>query len=368
VRERQGGRGERELGGGDNGNAASRDEMEALRAENRRLRDLTRELQLDGEGQEDISDYPNGDGLVGAFLDFEKHAKVSSAGKAVSESVFKKLVGVTNYEGWKKSFQTMAEIHNLWEMYEGRFDALSTITDQKVSVKFRRLSRNAMGILHTACDGTIGSSLQSEGIKLPSQAMTLLSERNRQRGSAIVWSLFKEFFNTTLASTGSVTQFRNKLVEVQEKLMAVDTGYRLPAWQVNSHFLTALTSAFDNKVAVLSSDESIVSVTDPKDFQTLAREVIQEEQRQMNNDDGITLAVYNQKRCTFCRRTGHLAIAGPEGCYRMNQNARYRPKWYSEQLENRSRKRSGTEAAYPENATKKQRIEENDFVQGSTSV
>lgn len=368
VRERQGGRGERELGGGDNGNAASRDEMEALRAENRRLRDLTRELQLDGEGQEDISDYPNGDGLVGAFLDFEKHAKVSSAGKAVSESGFKKLVGVTNYEGWKKSFQTMAEIHNLWEMYEGRFDALSTITDQKVSVKFRRLSRNAMGILHTACDGTIGSSLQSEGIKLPSQAMTLLSERNRQRGSAIVWSLFKEFFNTTLASTGSVTQFRNKLVEVQEKLMAVDTGYRLPAWQVNSHFLTALTSAFDNKVAVLSSDESIVSVTDPKDFQTLAREVIQEEQRQMNNDDGITLAVYNQKRCTFCRRTGHLAIAGPEGCYRMNQNARYRPKWYSEQLENRSRKRSGTEAAYPENATKKQRIEENDFVQGSTTV
>ena len=69
--------------------------------------------------------------LVEAFLDFEKHAKVSSAGKAVNEQGFKKLGGVTNYEGWKKSFQTVAEIHNLWEMYEGRFDALSTTTDQK---------------------------------------------------------------------------------------------------------------------------------------------------------------------------------------------------------------------------------------------
>lgn len=56
---------------------------------------------------------------------------------------------------------------------------------------------------------------------------------------------------------------RNKLIGVQEKLVAVDAGYRLPLWLVNSHFLTALTSAFDNKVAVLSSDESIVSVTDP---------------------------------------------------------------------------------------------------------
>jgi len=367
VGERQEEGGQREPGGGDNGNVASRDEMEALRAENRRLRHLTGELQLNGEGQEGFSGYSAGDGLVETFLDFEKHAKVSSAGKAVSEPGFKKLVGVTNYEGWKKSFQTMAEIHNLWEMYEGMFDALATTTDQKVSVKFRRLSRNAMGILHTACDGTIGSSLQSEGIELPSQAMILLSERNRQRGSAIVWSLFREFFNTTLASTGSVTEFRNKLVEVQEKLMAVDTGYRLPAWQVNSHFLTALTSAFDNKVAVLSSDESIVSVTDPKDFQTLAREVIQEEQRQMNNDDGIVLAVQGQKRCTFCRKIGHLAIAGPEGCYRMSQNARYRPRWYTEQLEKKGRKRSGTEAAYMENATKRSRIEESDFVQGSTS-
>jgi hypothetical protein len=196
--------------------------------------------------------------------------------------------------------------------------------------------------------------------------MALLGERNRQRGSAIVWSLFREFFSTTLANTGSVTEFRNKLVEVQEKLVAVDTGYRLPSWQVNSHFLTALTSAFDNKVAVLSSDESIVSVTDPKDFQTLAREVIQEERRQMNNDDGITLAVSSQKKCTRCGRTGHLAVVGPKGCYRMSQNARYRPKWYNEQLENNGR-RSGTGAAYPENANKKRRIEESDFVQGSTS-
>ena len=82
--------------------------------------------------------------------------------------------GVTNYEGWKKSFQTVAEIHNLWEMYEGRFDALSTTTIQTVLTKFKRLCRNAMGILHTACDGTIRSSLQSESIKLPSQAMSLL--------------------------------------------------------------------------------------------------------------------------------------------------------------------------------------------------
>jgi hypothetical protein len=366
MREQQGERGQLERGGGDNGNAASRDEMEALRAENRRLRDLTGELQIDGDGPEDFSDHPNGDGLMETFLDFERHAKVSSAGKAVSEPGFKKLGGVTNYEGWKKSFQTVAEIHNLWEMYEGRFDALSTITDQKVSTKFRRLCRNAMGILHTACDGTIRSSLQSESIELPSQAMALLGERNRQRGSAIVWSLFREFFSTTLANTGSVTEFRNKLVEVQEKLVAVDTGYRLPSWQVNSHFLTALTSAFDNKVAVLSSDESIVSVTDPKDFQTLAREVIQEERRQMNNDDGITLAVSSQKKCTHCGRTGHLAVVGPKGCYRMSQNARYRPKWYNEQLENNGR-RSGTRAAYPENANKKRRIEESDFVQGSTS-
>ncbi|PSN59234.1 hypothetical protein BS50DRAFT_682372 [Corynespora cassiicola Philippines] len=114
-----------------------------------------------------------------------------------------------------------------------------------------------MGILHSACDGTIRSSLQSESIELPSQAMLLLGERNRQRGGAVVWSLFKEFFTTTLANTGSVTELRNKLVEVQESLLAVDAGYRLPAWQVNSHFLTALTSAFDNKVAVLSSESYI---------------------------------------------------------------------------------------------------------------
>lgn len=252
-------------------------------------------------------------------------------------------------------------------MYEGRFNALSTTTIQTVLTKFKRLCRNAMGILHTACDGTIRSSLQSESIELPSQAMSLLGERNRQRGSAIVWSLFKEFLGTTLANTRSVSEFRNKLVEIQEKLVAVDAGYRLPSWLVNSHFLTALTSAFDNKVAVLSSDESIVSVTDPKDFQTLAREVIQEEQRQMNNDDGITLAVNSQKRCTHCGRVGHLAVAGPKGCYRMNQNARYRPKWYIEHLKNQSRKRSSTETVQLESTAKKRRIEESDFVQGSTS-
>ena len=358
---------QREPGSGDNGHVTSCDEMEVLRAEIRRLRHLTGELQSNGESREDPSDHPIGDVLMEAFTDFEKHAKVSSAGKAVSEPGFKKLVGVTNYEGWKKSFQTIAEIHNLWEMYDGTFDALSTSTDQKVSVKFKRLSRNAMGILQTACDGTIRSSLQSEGIELPSQAIILLGERHRQRGSAIIWSLFKEFFSTTLASTGSVTEFRNKLVEVQENLMAVDMGYRLPAWQVNSHFLTALTSAFDNKVAILSSDESIVSITDPKDFQTLAREVIQEEQRQMNNDDGITLTAQSQKRCTFCQRIGHLAIVGPKGCYRMEQNAKYRPKWYTEQLDKKGKKRSGANVTRSENATKKSRIEESDFVQGSTS-
>ena len=323
--------GQQEPRGGDDGHVPSRDEIEALRAENRRLRHLTGELQSD-ESRENFSDYPGEDDLVEAFIGFEKHAKVSSAGKAVSEPGFKKLVGATNYEGWKKSFQTIAEIHNLWEMYDGTFDALSTTTDQKVLVKFRRLSRNAMCILHTACDGTIRSSLQSEGIEIPSQAMILLGERNRQRGSAIVWSLFKEFFSTTLASTGSVTDFRNKLVELQEKLMAVDTGYRLPAWQVNSHFLTALSSAFDNKVAILSSDESIVSIKDPKDFQTLAREVIQEEQRQTNNDDGITLAVQGQKRCTLCGKPGHLAIVGPHRRYRMAENAKHRPKWFTEKL------------------------------------
>jgi hypothetical protein len=364
MREQQGQGGQLEQGGGDNGHVARRDEMEILRAENRRLRDLTGELQVINEGPAGSTDDSD---LVEAFLDFEKHAKVSSAGKAVNEQGFRKLGGVTNYEGWKKSFQTVAEIHNLWEMYDGRFDALLTTTDQKVSIKFRRLCRNAMGILHTACDGTIRLSLQSESIELPSQAMALLGERNRQRGGAVVWSLFREFFTTTLANTGSVTELRNKLVKVQESLLAVDAGYRLPAWQVNSHFLTALTSAFDNKVAVLSSDESIVSVTDPKDFQTLAREVIQEEQRQINNDDGITLAVNSQKRCTFCQRPGHLAVVGPKGCYRMSQNARYRPSWYKEAHERRGRKRSGTEAACPESATKKGRIEESDFVQGSTS-
>jgi hypothetical protein len=364
MHERQEERGQLGQEGGDNGHAARRDEMERLRAENRRLRDLTGELQVISEGPTGSTDDSD---LVEAFLDFEKHAKVSSAGKAVNEQGFKKLGGVTNYEGWKKSFQTVAEIHNLWEMYEGRFDALSTTIIQTVSTKFKRLCRNAMGILHTACDGTIRSSLQSESIELPSQAMALLGERNRQRGSAIVWSLFKEFLGTTLANTGSVSEFRNKLIEVQEKLVAVDAGYRLPSWLVNSHFLTALTSAFDNKVAVLSSDESIVSVTDPKDFQSLAREVIQEEQRQMNNDDGITLAVNSQKRCTHCGRVGHLAVAGPKGCYRMSQNARYRPKWYIEHLENQGRKRSSTETVHPESAAKKRRIEESDFVQGSTS-
>ena len=64
-------------------------------------------------GRDNSSNYPAEDGLVQAFIDFEKHTKVSSAGKAVSEPGFKKLVGVTNYERWKKSFQTIAEIHNL---------------------------------------------------------------------------------------------------------------------------------------------------------------------------------------------------------------------------------------------------------------
>ena len=45
--------------GGDNGHAAMRDEMERLRAENRRLRDLTGELQVTSEspvGSTDDSD------------------------------------------------------------------------------------------------------------------------------------------------------------------------------------------------------------------------------------------------------------------------------------------------------------------------
>lgn len=104
--------GQQEPRGGDDGHVPSRDEIEALRAENRRLRHLTGELQSD-ESRENFSDYPGEDDLVEDFIDFEKHAKVSSAGKAVSEPGFKKLVGVTNYERWKKSFQTIAEIHNL---------------------------------------------------------------------------------------------------------------------------------------------------------------------------------------------------------------------------------------------------------------
>ncbi|PSN61599.1 hypothetical protein BS50DRAFT_625033 [Corynespora cassiicola Philippines] len=269
IHDRRERRGQLEQESGDNRHAARRDEIERSRAEIRRLRALTEELQDIIKGLTGSTDRND---LVEAFVDFKKHANVSSAGKAVNEQGFRKLGGVTNYEGWKKSFQTVAEIHNLWEMYEGRFDALSTTTDQKVSIKFRRLCQNAMGILQSACDRTIRSSLQSESIELLLQAMLLLGERNRQREGAVVWSLFKKFFTTILANTGSVTELRNKLVEVQESLLAVDAGYRLPVWQVNSHFLTALTSAFDNKVAVLSSDESIVSVTNPKDFQTLARE------------------------------------------------------------------------------------------------
>lgn len=146
---------QREPRGRDNRHVASHDEMEVLRAENRRLRQLTGELRLNDEGRESSSDHLAEDFLVEAFVNFEKHAKVSSAGKAVSEPGFKKLVGFVNYEGWRKSFQTVAGIHNFWEMCEGTFDALSTTTDQKVLAKFERLSRNAMGILHTVCDGTI---------------------------------------------------------------------------------------------------------------------------------------------------------------------------------------------------------------------
>ena len=109
--------------------------------------------------------------------------------------------------------------------------------------------------------------------------MQLLEDRNRQRGGAIIWSLFKEFMSANLVNNGTVSEFRNKLVEIQERLVAISPGYRLPPWQVNSHFLGGLTPAFDNKVAVLSADRSIVSVDDPKDFETLAREVIKEEQQ-----------------------------------------------------------------------------------------
>jgi hypothetical protein len=87
----------------------------------------------------------------------------------------------------------------------------------------------------------------------------------------------------------------------------------------------------------------------------------------MNNDDGITLAVNSRKRCTHCGRVGHLAVAGPKGCYRTSQNARYRPKWYIKHLENQGRKRSSTETVHLESAAKKKRIEESDSVQGSTS-
>ncbi|CAG5154425.1 uncharacterized protein ALTATR162_LOCUS3603 [Alternaria atra] len=96
MHERQEERGQPGQEGRDNGHAATRDEMERLRAENRRLRDLTGELQVISEGPAGSTD--NSD-LVEAFLDFEKHAKVSSAGKAVNKQGFKKLGGVTNYEG-----------------------------------------------------------------------------------------------------------------------------------------------------------------------------------------------------------------------------------------------------------------------------
>ena len=82
IHERQEERGQPGQEGGDNGHAAMRDEMERLRAENRRLRDLTGELQ---ETREGLAGSIDDSDLVEAFLDFEKHAKVSSAGKAVNE-------------------------------------------------------------------------------------------------------------------------------------------------------------------------------------------------------------------------------------------------------------------------------------------
>ena len=46
----------------------------------------------------------------------------------------------------------------------------------------------------------------------------------------------------------------------------------------------------------------------------------------------------------------------------MVDNTKHRPKWYTEKLEKRGKKRSGAEAARPENATKTSKIEENNFV------
>jgi hypothetical protein len=77
--------------------------------------------------------------------------------------------------------------------------------------------------------------------------------------------------------------------------------------------------------------------------------------------------VHNHKKCTFCGKAGHLAIAGPTGCYKMSQNAKYRPRWYLDVLEGKGTKRPGPNTANSDSATKKRKIEEGDFVQGSTS-
>lgn len=286
----------------------------------------------------------------------------------IMKDKWEKLQGPTNYRKWHGGFRTAMIVSNFWPFFEGDYDDIKDSTNPEAQRWHELYSSQAIQALKYACEDDVILTL--DDISSPKEALELVEDSNKTQGNAYLWSILKEFFECNQDQAGSVEDFKRQLNKIQARLRAVNEGYKIPLWMLNSAFLCKLSPMFDNRVSVLNADKQITDLRNPTDFNILARQIQDEEQRQQNQDTGSTHALAAIPRCSRCGRKGHSDVAGKNGCFQRPGNEKYRVEFQSRMIKTgtTSKKRANMATSNEQQSGRKRRIEKADFHATNTTA
>jgi hypothetical protein len=250
-----------------------------------------------------------------------------------SKSKWPKLEGPHNYRQWLDAFKSAMIVSRFWPFFIGEMDRYKESPHEKARSWYTLYQGQAIEALKYSCSKNIEATIRN--ITDPVEGLRLLEARNKATGNAYIWSILREFFNCSQETAGSVSAFKDQLNRIQDELCAINPAYEIPKWMLNSAFICKLSDILDSKVSVLNADRMLVDPINPTDFNILAREVLDEEQRRLNQDGGTSTTLTTRTNVAFCKRckkTGHLDIVGQGGCFWNPANKKFKQQF----LERRS--------------------------------
>jgi hypothetical protein len=259
--------------------------------------------------------------------------------KIIMDDKFPKLTGPANYAVWLRKFENAMSLAGYQGFINGTYDEAKKTNP----VWYKIGADQARILIEQSC--TDEKTLEILNVKDPVKAYKTLQESSKPVGNALYQSLTKEFQLCTMASCGSARVFKAEILRINQELLQLDPKYAKPVWELNSHFINNLTSAFDHKVSANASDPKVMATDSTGlSFDELTRSIIEEESRLFNQigdapavvaaaqastaskDNAILIAectkldkqakdVQRSLYCTRCKKKGHADVADKGGCW-----------------------------------------------------